>query len=456
MSKLQLSRTPALDVPLRFFLTAPLFGIGAAGLLAWGGGTAIAGRWSPWVLAITHLLTLGFVVMVMIGALFQVFPVVMGIGIPGGRRVAGFVHTALSLGTALLAAGLIPVSWSWVMPMALSLLAGAFLLLLTSLAIGLVAARGKPSIGLPVGSALIALLVTVVLGLLLGAGYGGSAGLALDRRWTDLHAVWGLLGWAGLLVVGLAYEVVPMFQATPAYPAWMRNGLSVALLAALGLWSLALVALRLGSGGGWLIPLWAAGTALGLGLAVFAWTTLRLQTRRKKPDSDLTLWYWRIGMLCLIAGIAGGTGTLAYDASPTWLIVATALVLIGFAVSVIHGMLYKIVPFLVWLHLTMIVQAQGRNRREVPPVKAILPKRPAQVQFILHVFALALLCAALVHPNDVLTQAAALALGASFAFLGWTLLAGLWLYRAVRDGRIAGPGTENPSAGRLDQWERCH
>jgi hypothetical protein len=65
------------------------------------------------------------------------------------------------------------------------------------------------------------------------------------------------------------------------------------------------------------------------------------------------------------------------------------------------------------------------------------------------VFALALLCAALVHPNDVLTQAAALALGASFAFLGWTLLEGLWLYCAVRDGRRAGP--ENPSAGRLDQ-----
>lgn len=212
-------------------------------MLAWGGGDAIAGRWSPSVLTITHLLTLGFMAMVMIGALFQVFPVVMGIGIPGGRTVAGLVHVAFSLGTVLLAAGLIPVSWPWVMPVALSLLAGAFLLLLVSLAIGLVVARGNASIHLAVGAALMALLVTVVLGLLLGAGYGEGVGPGLDRRWTDLHAVWGLLGWAGLLVVGLAYEVVPMFQATPAYPGWMRNGLSAALLAALGLWSLPLVAL---------------------------------------------------------------------------------------------------------------------------------------------------------------------------------------------------------------------
>ena len=67
MTKLQLTRSPPFSVPLRFFLTAPLFGIAAAALIAWGGGEALVGRWSPQVLAITHLLTLGFMAMVMIG-----------------------------------------------------------------------------------------------------------------------------------------------------------------------------------------------------------------------------------------------------------------------------------------------------------------------------------------------------------------------------------------------------
>ncbi len=232
-------------MPLRFFLTAPLFGIAAAALLAWGGGEAIAGRWSPQVLAITHLLTLGFMAMIMIGALFQVFPVVLGVDLPWGRRLASLVHGALTLGTALLAAAFLLPALAWVMAIALALLSAALLLFLASAGVGLLRLRGRGGMRLAVGAALIGLLVTATLGALLGAGYGAGldpvAASGLDRRWTDLHALWGLLGWVGLLVVAIAYEVVPMFQATPHYPPWMQRGLSLTLLASLTLWSLAFV-----------------------------------------------------------------------------------------------------------------------------------------------------------------------------------------------------------------------
>jgi hypothetical protein len=439
MTKLQLTRSPPFSVPLRFFLTAPLFGIAAAALIAWGGGEAIAGRWSPQVLAITHLLTLGFMAMVMIGALFQVCPVVLGVDLPWGRRVAGLVHGALTLGTALLAAGFLLPAVTWVMAMALTLLSAALLLFLASAGVGLLRLRGRGGMRLAVGAALIGLLVTATLGALLGAGYGAGlepvATSGLDRRWTDLHALWGLLGWVGLLVVAIAYEVVPMFQTTPPYPPWMQRGLSLTLLVSLTLWSLAFVGGRLGDGGGWSLLLWAAGLVVGLAYGVFAVITLRLQLQRKRPEPDLTLLYWRLGMLCLIAGIALGGGTLALDAGPVWLMLATLLVLLGFAVSVINGMLYKILPFLVWLHLTLIVQAQGRNRREIPPVKALLPWGPARVQLVLHLLALVLLGGALAVHSDALSEMAALALGASFALLGGNLLAVLRRYRVVRDGR---------------------
>ena len=111
-------------------------------------------------------------------------------------------------------------------------------------------------------------MVSYAIGALLGAGYGAGldpvAASGLDRRWTDLHALWGLLGWVGLLVVAIAYEVVPMFQATPPYPPWMQRGLSLTLLVSLTLWSLAFVGGRLGDGGGWSLLLWAAGSWLAL------------------------------------------------------------------------------------------------------------------------------------------------------------------------------------------------
>ncbi len=173
---------------------------------------------------------------------------------------------------------------------------------------------------------------------------------------------------------------------------------------------------------------------MGLAYGAFAVTTLRLQLQRKRPEPDLTLLYWRLGMLCLIAGIALGGGALALGGAPGWLMLATLLVLLGFAVSVINGMLYKILPFLVWLHLTLIAQAQGRNRREIPPVKALLPLGPVRAQLVLHLLALVLLGGALAVHSDALSGMAALALGASFALLGWNLLAVLRRYRTVRDG----------------------
>lgn len=75
---LSFDQVPPLAAPLRFFVTAPLF-IALAGLLAVIDGPAIlASRWTPAALAATHLLTVGFMLQVMLGALIQVLPVVAG------------------------------------------------------------------------------------------------------------------------------------------------------------------------------------------------------------------------------------------------------------------------------------------------------------------------------------------------------------------------------------------
>ena len=61
-------------MPLRFFLTAPLFLVLAGVLLVVDGAAVFASRWTPSALALTHLLTAGFMLQVMLGALFQLMP----------------------------------------------------------------------------------------------------------------------------------------------------------------------------------------------------------------------------------------------------------------------------------------------------------------------------------------------------------------------------------------------
>jgi hypothetical protein len=73
---------------------------------------------------------------------------------------------------------------------------------------------------------------------------------------------------------------------------------------------------------------------------------------------------------------------------------------IGFALSVIHGMLYKIVPFLIWLHLQNTVG--GR----VPHIKRILPEPPARWHARLHLASVTLLALAAVWPHWFLYPAA--------------------------------------------------
>ncbi|MCP5066345.1 MAG: hypothetical protein GY946_07230, partial [bacterium] len=125
LTNLSFDDMPPLAIPLRFHLTAPVFGLLAAVLLAFEGPAAWMSRWAVGSLGATHLLTLGFMAMVMIGSLFQVVPVLTGRSVPATRVVAPVVHVALIAGVLALTMALIWPS-STVFMTALVLLGVAF------------------------------------------------------------------------------------------------------------------------------------------------------------------------------------------------------------------------------------------------------------------------------------------------------------------------------------------
>ncbi|HWC45577.1 MAG TPA: hypothetical protein VG868_05630, partial [Casimicrobiaceae bacterium] len=228
--QLDLAQAPPISVPLRFFLTAPLFAAGAAIVALWYGGDAFASRFTPATLAIAHLLALGCLTMVMAGALMQIVPVLAGAPIAHPHAVASIVHPALTLGTLVLAAAFLSgephafVSAAALLGVAFAVLVGAVLhaLLRTPAKDGTVRALRR---------AALALGVTVVLGICLALHRALGIGLPVAAL-PDLHPGWALFGWIGLLVAAVAQRVVPMFQLTPAYPAWLARRFGDAVLAA--------------------------------------------------------------------------------------------------------------------------------------------------------------------------------------------------------------------------------
>lgn len=360
MSKASLSteQAPPISVPLRFFAIAPLFLVLAALILAMSNINPFADPRSPAILAVTHCITLGFIGMIMLGAIQQILPVVIGSPMPASGQVAWLSFLPLIVGTLSLSFGFLlglPVllNIAWV------LLGFGFLIFITASLISLYRAPAQHASKIAILLSVLALSVAVSLSALLARGY--AAGMQLDyAKLATAHISLALGGWVMLLIVGVSYQVVPMFQLTPNYPKWLTTTLSPALFAVLLLYQ----ASRLFES----IRLEHLSACLFWLLTVsFALVTLRLQSLRRRRVADATLSFFRLGMISLLFAALFSLIALFWPEPFKTLSVVTFI--LGFALSVIHGMLYKIVPFLVWFHLF-----RGGIKKDVPNMKEIIPE----------------------------------------------------------------------------------
>jgi len=428
---LTFSHIPPLSVPLRFLLCAPLFALMAGGVLLWSGAAAFASRWTSPMLAATHLLTLGSLCTAMLGSLLQMLPSVAGVAIPR-HRCGAAAHAALCAGTLALAGAFL-----FELPMlfigAMALLAPALLGLtgLCAAALWQRHADGAASMVAAVRTALAALAVTVVLGVMLASQFAWPLSLPLPLlHVTDIHAAWGLLGWTGLLVAGVAYQVVPMFQVTALYPGWMTRGFTSSMFILL-----AVVSVASGLAEHPAQTFARAGVVLGAaGFAAFGAVTGALLLRRKRPKPDVTNLFWYSAIVSLLAACTLGALD-ALDALPEAPLALGVLLVAGFAFSAINGMLYKIVPFLVWYHLQESVEGGCRG---VPGVKAMIPVAWTRRQFGMHATALALLLGACVRP-DWLARPAAAAFCLSCCLLCANLACALRVYARLRHNGAGAP-----------------
>ncbi|MBS1139422.1 MAG: hypothetical protein H6R13_875 [Proteobacteria bacterium] len=409
---------PPFAAPLRFFLTAPLFAVLAGLLIAYEGPDLFASRWMPGALAVTHLITVGFMLQVMLGALIQILPVVAGANLKRPLAVARIVHLGLSTGALLLAAG-----FYLAMP---ALLSTAALVLSLATVVFLTATILALS-GVPSTSPTIRGLKLALFGLAGVVGLGVLMALALAYGWAlplpalaDLHAGWGLGGWAGVLLAAMAYVVVPMFQLTPGYPARPSWWFPVVMLGMLLLWSVAVSADQ-----PWLVRVSQFVAAMA-GIA-FAGLTLRLQAKRRRARADATYRYWQLGLSASIVALLLLAISVLWPAAAEiegWTLLFGVLLVAGGFLPFIIGMLYKIVPFLGWLHL----QECGQAKVPAPAMNKLLPDVDTRRQMLAYATALLLLLAAVPFAGW-LARPAGLAFAVANGWLWWNLMSAIRRYR---------------------------
>jgi hypothetical protein len=413
-TSLAVDEAPPFDVPLRFFLTAPLFGLAAAVLLFVRSEEIFLSRWTPAALAAVHLLTAGFMLQVMTGALFQAMPVVAGGNLGRVRKLAGVVHPLLTVAAVALVAGFLSGAAVAFRIAAVCGLAGGALFFASALLALLRSPAGghaAPAMRIAVGGLAAALGAGAVLALV----RAGDAPLAWALL-ADFHVVWALGVGSFGLVIAMAYLVVPMFQMTPGYPKVLARWLAPALLAvgllpAVG-WASALAAERQA-----VVQVFA----LAALATVFAVVTLDLQRRRRRARVDVTFQLWRLAMVATVAASATAVAAVLLPDNRLPLVTGV-LVLAGIFLPAMIGMLYKIVSFVAWVHLQ-------RQLPRPPRMTEIIPEARVARHVHLHLLALLGLCAAPWLP--VMGRLGGALLGVGFVWLLWVELRALRFYRAA-------------------------
>jgi len=420
MGGLSLSQAPPLTVVASFFVTGPLFALAAGALLLLTGLDALSQPFAPLTLGLTHLLTLGFLGSVMMGALYQMIPVVLGEPVPWVRS-AHLVHAAFSVGVACLVYGIAATAPAFVFG-AIGLLGAAILLFLLPIGLALTRSKARTQTARGMRFAVFSLLLLATLGLWMAHGHAGMAFPGERLRFVDAHLSLGFFGWVASLLIAISWQVVPMFYLAEEQPERLRRlTRGLVMLGALAP-SVGLLGLRLG--GESLAPMFELLLRYGAAPAVVGafllhpWLTLRSIQRRKRKRRDASLRFWQVAMalgpVLALAAVAASTLTdprarFAYGLLTLW----------GWAGLVMHGMLGRIVPFLVWFHRFSPLA----GIEKIPSMKSLLPDARAELGLRLHVASLVTLLAGVLLSSDLLVRAG----GALVALTAIVLLRNLML-----------------------------
>ena len=358
------------------------------------------------VLAVVHTLTLGVLLCTAFGASLQMLPVALGQPAPT-EGVCLVIFGALVTGAVPLITGFALTSVTLMASAALPLVA-AVALYVREIA-GLLRGSSGP-LHWFILTAIIALSVAVLLAAALAANY--TLGFLPDHgRIAAVHAVLAGFGFMGLMALGLSQILIPMFAiAEPPEEAPLRRAYALAAAA---------LVLALSGLGTNVAPLTAAGAGVGLLAAAQHVQTMRAVVakrlrRRMGPEFILLGASWAALLLALL-GAAGAALDLIPETGDAVVIV---LVLYGWLLSLLTGVLQRILPFLASM------QAARAQTRSLAPAK-LVEERAVRVHLYGHLAGLGAVSAgtAVAMPGLIIAGAAAGTLGAlGFAWFALTVL----------------------------------
>ena len=361
---LSLDQAPPISVPFRFFLTAPIFGIFLGLIFFLFPIDLITNRYSNVSIGAVHLFTLGILAQIIFGAMQQMMPVLAGAIIKKTRLFANIVHGTLTLGTIFFTISFLFEIRELLIFGAISL--GISFLLFFGVAINLLF---RVKYLTPTVKAMrifsIAGVLTALVGLFLSFSHILLDIGLMHYIFVNIHILLGILGFAVILIMGISFQVIPMFYVALDFPKFIQNKMPI-VLAVVILFCIAFLLIGL--------DIYLFKLLITIILIVFPYYALNSLNNRKRPVFDVTLWYWKFSLYMFIFSML------------SWLFIPqerpfdlAILIGFGFLYSLLQGMVYKIIPFLSWFHLS------SKGHFSIPTMREMINEDMIKLHFFLHV-----------------------------------------------------------------------
>jgi len=313
-----------------------------------------------------HLFLLGFVMVIIFGAMAQLIPVVLEVG----HAIVDLYYVILPL----LGVGVVGmVLGFWVNPALLSY--GGLLVLVSMVifAIEAFATLKKAEIKtLTVKTIAVSnsyLLLGILSGFVIALGLSGAIAVDVNAI-LKAHVYAVLAGFVLLTIMGLSLTLIPMFSLAHGFDETpIKRGFNLVAIGVGLVFISALTGKELIEWIGYIT------TLVGVGFYIYQIYIIYKLTVRKEMD----IWAKSMifGFSSLIASVIFGLISFIPKISEVWLHVSVWFFMVGFIGFLINGHLYKIVPFLVWFErFSPLV-----GKEKVPMLHEMYPKEQSSMMF---------------------------------------------------------------------------
>lgn len=339
---------------------------------------------NPELLAITHLLVLGWITMIIFGALYQLLPVIMEVKLYSEPfAIASFIM--LGMGTILLAYAFWIFSFGAILFVGATFVVLAVVLFVANVLFTAHSSTKKIIERTFIVTSVIWLLFTVLAGLTLAINQVHPFLKTSQIELLKLHAHAGIVGWFMQLIIGVSSKLLPMFMVSHQVN---TKKLTIAYYAInLGL-IIGLVSLF------FLIKSGVILSAIIIFPGIFSYLSFIYEayTKRVKKQLDIGMKQTAFSFLILVVpfflifSLLFNFKFLQNLTLPLSVAYGSAIV-IGFITSQVMGQTYKTLPFIIWLKVY-----RGRIGKLVLPLpKDLYSEKVASAQLWLFAIGFVLL-----------------------------------------------------------------